>query len=164
MKKEKIRHAGLVLLVLLAIVGGISLLLYNMSYNPDFSMIDALSGATKKAHRAAGDPAKEEIASAWGYTKDDVAWSGKSDEEVIVTAGMAYRVLRNTSNSENPDEQVLLSNRENPDYQKAVRKIADDLQKQGYHVRIKECGETMMLSLVHAGHFDWFLMREEVSP
>lgn len=164
MKKEKIRHAGLVLLVLLAIVGGIYLFLYNASYNPDFSMIDVLSGATKKTHRAAGDPTKEKTASAWGYTKDDVAWSGKSDEEGIVTAGTTYRVLKNISDREKTDEQVLLSNRENPDYQKAVRRIAENLEKQGYRIRIKECGETMMLSLVHAGHFDWFLMCEEVSP
>lgn len=58
---------------------------------------------------------------------------------------------------------MLLADKENEDYQKAIQNIADYLKEQGYKVRIKKCSETMMLSLVHAGHFDVFLMSEEVT-
>lgn len=81
---------------------------------------------------------------------------------MIVIAGNTYRVLENTSDK-NTDKIVLLSDKGNKEYQRAVQNIADYLKEQGYHVRIKECSETMMLSLVHAGHFDIFLMSEEVA-
>jgi len=159
--KERIQHLMLILLVLLVIVGGISVFLNNASYNPDFSVIDVISGATKKSHR---DKEKSEAASVWGYAKDDLALSEENDtEEIIITAGNTYRVLENTSAMEHADEIVLLSDKGNEEYQKAVRNLSDYLKEQGYHVRIKECSETMMLSLVHAGHFDMFLMSEEAA-
>lgn len=46
--KERIQHSLVLLIGLLVIVGGISLFLNNASYNPDFSVMDAISGATKK--------------------------------------------------------------------------------------------------------------------
>ena len=159
--KEKIQHLMLILLVLLISVGGISVFLNNASYNPDFSVIDAISGATKKAHR---DKGKSETASVWGYSKDDLALSGgKYTEEIIITAGNTYKVLENTSAMEHADDIVLLSDKGNEEYQKAVRNVSDYLEKQGYHVRIKECSEIMMLSLVHAGNFALFLMSEEAT-
>lgn len=161
--KERIQHFTLILLVLLIIVGGIALFLNNASYNPDFSVIDAISGATKKTH---SDNDKSETVSSWGYTKEDIALSeelfSNYTEEMIVIAGNTYRVLENTSDK-NTDKIVLLSDKGNKEYQRAVQNIADYLKEQGYHVRIKECSETMMLSLVHAGHFDIFLMSEEVA-
>lgn len=159
--KERIQHLMLILLVLLISVGGISAFLNNASYNPNFSVIDAISGATKKSHR---DKEKSETVSVWGYSKDDLALSGeKYAEEIIITAGNTYKVLENTSAMEHADDIVLLSDKGNEEYQKAVRNISDYLEKQGYHVRIKECSEIMMLSLVHAGNFDLFLMSEEVT-
>ncbi len=157
--KERIRHMMLILLALLIIVGGISIFLNNASYNPDFSVIDAISGATKKTH---GDNDKSETVSLWGYTKDDLALSDENyAEETIITAGNTYKILKNISAIENTDTIMLLSDKGNTKYQKAVQNISDYLKEQGYHVRIKECSETMMLSLVHAGHFEVFLMSEE---
>ena len=157
--KERIRHVVLILMALLIIVGGISIFLNNASYNPDFSVIDAISGATKKTH---GDNDENETAFLWGYTKDDLALSDENyAEEMIITAGSTYKILKNISAIENTDTIVLLSDRGNTEYQKAVQNIADYLKEQGYHVRIKKCSETMMLSLVHAGHFEVFLMSEE---
>lgn len=159
--KERIQHRMLVLLVLMIIAGGISVFLNNASYNPDFSMIDAISGATKKSHR---DKGKSETVSAWGYSKDDLALSGEDyAERIILTAGNTYKILENTATVGNEDDIVLLSDKENEEYQKAVRNISDYLKTQGYHVRIKECSEIMMLSFVHAGHFDMFLMNEEAA-
>ena len=150
----------LILLILLLIVGGVSAFLNNASYNPDFSMIDAISGATKKSHNVEG---KNEVAFNWGYSKNEIALSGKDyTEETIITAGNTYKVLENTSAVEkNGRDIVLLSDKENEEYQKAIQNISDYLKGQGYHVRIKKCSEIMMLSLVHAGHFDIFLMSEE---
>ena len=159
--KERIQHLMLVLLGVLLIAGGLSLFLYNASYNPDFSVVDVISGATKKSRR---DKGKREETSVWGYTKDDLALSGENyTEEVIVTAENTYRVLENISMMEHADDIVLLSDKGNEAYQKAVGNLSDYLNEQGYHVSIKECSETMMLSLVHAGHFDLFLMSEEAA-
>ena len=159
--KEKIQHRLFVLAALLVLVGGISLFLNNASYNPEFSVLDAITGATKKTQHS---EAKDETVPAWGYTTDDIALSGKDYvEEQIVIDGNTYKVLKNTKAIENADKIVLLSNKENKEYQKAVKKIADSLKEQGYKIRIKECSEMMMLSLVHTGHFDIFLMSEEVA-
>ena len=157
-RKENIQHLLLVLLASLAMAGGISLFLNQVSYNPDFSVMDAISGATKKSRC---NQAQEETAPAWEYTLDDVSLSEEAyADEVIVTAETAYKVLKHI-----PDETagsiVLLSNRENKDYQNAVQSLTDYLETQGYQVQIKTCSEIMMLSLVHAGHFDLFLMSEE---
>ena len=157
--KERIRHVALILLALLIIVGGISIFLNNASYNPNFSVIDAISGATKKKH---DDSAKNETVFSWGYTKDDLALSDENyAEETIITAGNTYKILKHISSIKNTDTIMLLSARGNTEYQKAVQNVSVYLKEQGYHVRIKECSETMMLSLVHAGHFEVFLMSEE---
>ena len=159
--KERIQHLMLILLVLLIIAGGISVFLNNASYNPDFSAMDAITGATKKKHY---DSDTGELVSVWRYSKDDVALSGTDyTEEAIITAGNTYKVLKNIPSVENTDDIELLSDKGNRAYQKAIQNIADYLKEQGYHVRIRKCSETMMLSLVHAGHFDLFLMSEEES-
>lgn len=159
--REKVQHFLLILLGTLVISTGIAVLLNNASYNPDFSMMDAISGATKKAHKA--NP-ENEINTIWEYSKDDVGLSGENYvEDVIVTEGTTYKVLKNPSAMENGSDIVLLSNKEDPEYQKAVVRIADHLEKQGYSVRIKEYNEIMMLSFVHAGRFSIFLMSEEAA-
>ena len=159
--KERIQHSMLILLALLIVVGGISAFFNNASYNPDFSVIDAISGATKKSHH---DKGKSDATSVWGYSKDDLALSGENyTEEIIKTAGKSYKVLKNTVTVEKRDDLILLSDKGNEEYQKAVENISGYLMEQGYHVRIKECSETMLLSFVHAGRFDLFLMSEEAT-
>ena len=152
----------MVLLALMIVAGGITIFLNKASYDPNFSVMDAISGATKKRHR---DDNKSETVSVWAYTKDDVALAGGDyTEDVIITGESAYRVLKNISLMEHKSDITLLSNKENAEYQKAVRDLAVYLEEQGNHVQIKEYSETMMLSLVHAGHFDIFLMSEEAEP
>ena len=91
--KEKIQHRLFVLAALLVLVGGISLFLNNASYNPNFSVLDAITGATKKTQHS---EAKDEIVPAWGYTTDDIALSEKDYvEEKIVTEKNTYKVLKN---------------------------------------------------------------------
>ena len=155
--KEQIQHRLLILLVLLGLTGSISLFLNNASFNPDFSMLDSISGATKKSHQG-----KNKAVSKWNYTQDDIALEEgeKYREEYITIEQDSYILLEKNVVPSKENTVVLLSNRENSVYQQAVGKVAEYLQKQGYHVQIKEYTETMMLSLVHAGHFDFFLMRE----
>lgn len=158
--EDKIRHRLLILVSLLVVVGGITMLLNNASYNPDFSFIDVISGATKKSHKTDDE---NEFADTWKYTMEDVALTETENYNVIVltTESGVYRLLFNSAgNSDNP---TLLSNKGNEAYQTAVEDTATYLEELGYNIRIKECSENMMLSLVHAGCFDYFLMSAEVN-
>lgn len=177
--KKAIQHRALILLVLVIVTGGISIFLNNVSFNPDFSVVDALSGATKRTKKKT---ATGESISAWRYTIEDVALKEeqytekegsakkkqhkeKYIEKILKTDEGTYRILEN-GNAKNkpknkPKEIVLLSNKENSSYQEAVKNVASYLEKQGNSVRIKECTETMMLSMVHAGDFMVFVMSEE---
>ena len=159
--KEKIKHSAFVLVGLLLIVAGLSLFFNNASYNPDFSVMDAISGATKRSKNDSKDKGNE-ASSDWNYTKDDIAFSGKEYTEVLITTkNSTYHLLKSKQKFSKKQDIILLSSKENKTYQKAVQNVADNLKKQGHKISIKQCSETMMLSLAHAGHFDLFLMREE---
>ena len=159
--KEKIKHMLFVTACLVIIVAGISVLFHNISYNPDFSVMDAISGATKRSKNDSKDKGNE-ASSDWNYTKDDIALSGKEyTEESITIKNCIYKLLKNKTKFSKKEQIILLSNKEDKTYQKAVRNVADRFERQGYKVSIKQSSETMMLSLAHAGHFDLFLMREE---
>ena len=157
--KEKIKHMLFVTASLVIIVAGISVLFHNISYNPDFSVMDAISGATKKSKHNKKETKED---SDWNYTKDDIALSGKEyTAESITIKNCTYKLLKNKTKFSKKEQIILLSNKEDKTYQKAVRNVADRFERQGYKVSIKQSSETMMLSLAHAGHFDLFLMREE---
>ncbi len=157
--KEKIKHMLFVTACLVIIVAGISVLFHNISYNPDFSVMDAISGATKKSKHNKKETKEDPD---WNYTKDDIVLSGKEyTEESITIKNCIYKLLKNKTKFSKKEQIILLSNKEDKTYQKAVRNVADRFERQGYKVSIKQSSETMMLSLAHAGHFDLFLMREE---
>lgn len=183
--KKAIQHRALILLALIIVTGGISIFLNNVSFNPDFSVVDALSGATKKSKKKA---VTGETISTWKYTIEDVALKkgqytekGQSTkkgqyikkaqyeeqyiEKILKIDEGTYRILENEGVKKKikskTKEIILLSNKENSSYQKAVKNVASYLEKQGNSVRIKECTETMMLSMVHAGDFTVFVMSEE---
>lgn len=159
--KEQIKHMMFVAAGLVIIVTAISVLFHNMSYNPNFSVMDAISGATKRSKRDSKDKGNEKT-SDWNYTKNDLALSGKECTEIsITTKNSTYHLLKRKTKLSKKEQIILLSNKENKAYQKAVRNVADRFEKEGYKVSIKQCSETMMLSLAHVGHFDLFLMKEE---
>lgn len=159
--KEKMKHMLFVAAGLMVIVIGISMLFHNISYNPNFSVMDAISGATKRSKQNRKNKGNETVTD-WNYTKDDIALSGKEYKEVSITAkNSTYDLLKSKTKFSKKENIILLSNKENKTYQKAVQNVADKLKKQGYKISIKQCSETMMLSLAHAGHFDLFLMKEE---
>lgn len=183
--KKAIQHRALILLALIIVTGGISIFLNNVSFNPNFSVVDALSGATKRSKKKA---VTGKTISTWKYTREDVAlkeeqYAEKGQrtsegqdtkkgqhkeqyiEKILKTDEGTYRILENENAKKKiknkTKEIILLSNKENSSYQEAVRKVASYLEKQGHSVRIKECTETMMLSMVHAGDFMVFVMSEE---
>lgn len=157
--KEKIKHMLFVTASFVIIVAGISVLFHNISYNPDFFVMDAISGATKKSKHNKKETKEDPD---WNYTKDDIVLSGKEyTEESITIKNCIYKLLKNKTKFSKKEQIILLSNKEDKTYQKAVRNVADRFERQGYKVSIKQSSETMMLSLAHAGHFDLFLMREE---
>ena len=159
--KEHIRHRILLICIVMAIAGGISELLYNASYNPDFSVLDAISSATKKSHSKKNKTKKED--SVWHYTIADIALENESQylETDIVTDTGTYKVLqRNVL----PEKVTVLSNKKDADYEAAASAVATYFEKQGYTVSVKSCTIEMMLSLAHAERFDIFVMSEEEAP
>lgn len=155
--KEIIRHRMLILILWIAVVSGISIFLYNISYNPNFSVTDAMSGATKKSQNGSG-----KVIVDWNYTKEDIDIKDqKYIENEITISDKKYKILQKDTVRNKKNTIILLSNKENMTYQRAVNQMSNYFTKQGYKVRVKKTTETMMLSMVHAGKFDVFLMSEE---
>ena len=151
--REKIQHRVWIVVLLVLAVGGITLLLNNISFNPDFSVMDAMSGATKHSQK---NESAREVISSWSYTWEDLALAdADAYSEILVSIGkVEYRLLVNNRQKNQSKYAVLLTNKENTAYQNAVKQVASYLQDEGYEIRIKECTETMMLS--------FFVMDEEV--
>ena len=158
--QDQLKRRFIILLLSLLIVIGISTFLNRASFDPNFSIVDAISGATKRSHR---NSSKTDDVTAWGYTMDDLALPDVTAyiEETIVIENSSYVLLRK---EDLPNKTLLiLSDKDNRDYAKAVQQIAEYYENLGYIVEIREYSETMMLSLAHAEHFDLFLLREEVA-
>lgn len=156
---ENIGRKFKVMLSLVIVVGGFSLLLNRASFDPNFSLLDAVSSATKRVHHQGKQPEDS-----WEYTREDLALENGDNfqEEEICVENISYRVLCNKKRRGTSETSLLLlSNKENREYQEAVRLVAEYYTQAGYNVQIKECSEIMMLSMAHAERFDIFLMKEE---
>ena len=164
--KEAVQHKILVLGILVIVAGSISVFLNNASFNPDFSMLDALTGATRKAHHAESESVSESSEPLWEYTLDDIQLPEETPYvvEKIATDNETFCVLKKLGSTEQKKPQILLSNSENSAYQQAVQSLAGALEAQGENVQIKEYTETVMLSMAHAEKFDYFLLRGEEQP
>lgn len=158
--KAQLKRRLMILLVTILFVGGFSVLLNRISFDVNFSVIDAISGATKKTHR---EKDKTNPTETWSYSVDDLSLTDETAymEETIHTETGDYILLRKTNLPDNT--LVILSDSENKKYSKAVQEIAAEYESRNYKVEIRSCHETMMLSLAHAEHFDLFLLREEAA-
>lgn len=158
--KAQRKHRLMILFITILFVGGFSIFLNRVSFDANFSVIDAISGATKQTHRKKD---KANITETWNYSIDDLSLSDKTAyiEETIHTETSNYVLLRKANLPD--DTLIILSDSENKDYNKAVQEIAALYTNQNYKVEIRNCHETMMLSLAHAEHFDLFLLREEAT-
>lgn len=158
--KAQLKRRLMILLVTVFFVGGFSVLLNRISYDANFSVIDAISGATKQTRR---EKDKTNTTETWSYSVDALSLPNETAyiEETIHTETGSYVLLRKADLSENT--LVMLSDSENKDYSKAVQEIAAEYESRNYKVEIRSCHETMMLSLAHAEHFDLFLLREEAA-
>ena len=158
--KTQLKRRLLILLASLLLVIGISVFLNRASFDPNFSVVDAISSATKRSHR---NSSKTDTVTAWSYSVDDLALPDGSayTEETTTIGNTSYVLLRK---AELPNGTLLiLSDKDNRDYTKAIQQVAEYYEALGYTVEIREYSETMMLSLAHAEHFDLFLLREEAA-
>ena len=158
--KTQLKRRLIILLASLLLVIGISVFLNRASFDPNFSVVDAISSATKRSHR---NSSKTDTVTAWSYSVDDLALPDGSAyiEETTTIGNTSYVLLRK---AELPNGTLLiLSDKDNRDYTKAIQQVAEYYEALGYTVEIREYSETMMLSLAHAEHFDLFLLREEAA-
>ena len=156
--KNQLKRRAIILFVSFLLVTGISMFLNKASFDPDFSVVDAITGATKRSRH---NSANTDKITTWGYSEEDFALADKKSciEESIEVKNSSYAVLKKADLSK--DTLIILSDKDNSDYTKAVQQVAAYYEDLDYLVEIREYSETMMLSLVHAGHFDLFLLRKE---
>ena len=157
MKKILTRRLIIIAASLLVTVA-VSTFLNRASFDPNFSVIDAISGATKRTRR---NTQKSDAVTEWGYSFDDLALPDIATykEETVNIGNARYVLLRKDDLPQGT--LVMLSDKEFNDYAKAVQKVAEYYKELGYTVEVRYYSETMMLSLAHEGHFDLFLLREE---
>ena len=155
----QIKRRIIILLAAFLLVSGISLLLNRASFDPDFNMLDVITGASEKSHDDSSEESGGEAA--WGYSAEDLALEdeGAYTEEPADTGDGRYLLLRR---ADLPKGTLrILSDRESPEYSEAVQRVAAYYESLGYTTDVRECGNSMMLALAHAGKFDLFLLREE---
>ena len=157
--KNQLKRRIMILIVSILFESGISTFLNRASFDPNFSVVDVISGATKRSHR---NSSEADTVTAWGYFVDDLALPDEEEytEETIEIKGSDYVVLKKADLQK--DNLLLLSEKDNGDYAEAVQQVAEYYENLGYPVEIREYSETMMLSLAHAEHFDLFLLRKEI--
>ena len=157
--KNKLIRRFLMILSALLIAMGFSIFLNRASFDPNFSVIDAISSATKRSHKSSSN---SNTAATWGYSAENIAlpdMTAYCEGTIAVENGSSYVVLKKENLPKNT--LVMLSDKDNDDYRQAVQQVTAYYRALGYRIEIRECSETMMLSLAHAEHFDLFLLREE---
>ena len=156
--KKQLKRRTIILHASFLLVLGISTFLNKASFDPDFSVVDAVTGATKRSRH---NSSKTGTITTWGYSEDDIVLRDETAyiEKNIQVKNDSYVVLKKADLPK--DMLVILSDKNNSDYSKAVQQVAAYYENLGYLVEIRQYSETMMLSLAHAGHFDLFLLRKE---
>ena len=144
---------GIGVIVFLIISG---VFLYKSSFDPQFTVVDALSGATKK---------KEHVkqTTEWGYTADDFSLGEKKQqyqEKKIFLNGKQYQVLWKIT-AQKQGKLILIVNKENRAYKKAASEFAGQLEQEGYQIQIREDTELMFQSVARSGKFDILLLNGE---
>ena len=154
--KEQLKRRLLILMAALGVVIVFFTIFNHASFDPNFSFIDAISGATKRSQRNDEDTAIE-----WEYSTDDLVLPNPAayTEKIIDTSTGRYRVLQKVDFSDT--QLILLSDKNNSSYANAVEQVANYYENAGYTDTVREYSETMMLSLAHVERFDLFLLREE---
>lgn len=146
----------IIILATIFLVSATGSLLNQMSYNPNFSMLDAITSASKKSKKKQ----TKTIDLSWSYGLEDFKLSDNDGykEKTLTIDNKNYTLLQKDTDSRS---LTILSNKENSDYQKSVERICDFYQNQGYKINMVSSSETLFLSLAHAKHFDLLLMRKE---
>ncbi len=152
---KRTAHQIRIVVIVLAIFAAMTAFLYNKSW---CTGNDAVTSASKKQIR------NENVISDWEYSKDDVALPEEGDfsEVVILAEGSKYRLLRNNRNRSKDAALVLPCDRQSATYKKAIQNVKSYLEAEGCAVQVKNVSHARMLSIVHAGRFDYFLLCEEM--
>jgi hypothetical protein len=143
-----------IVIIVLATAAAMTAFLYNESWN---SESDAVTSASKNQTRS------ENVISDWEYTWDGIALPEEGDfsEVVFQAGGSKYRLLQNNRERAEGAVLVLPCDKQSASYQEAAQKVKSYLETEGYEVQVKNVTQARMLSIVHAGRFDYFLMSEE---
>ena len=154
--KEQLKRRLLILLAALGVVIILSTVFNHASFDPNFSFVDAISGATRRSRRN-----DAETAIKWEYSTADLVLPNPAayTEKTIDIKSGHYIVLQRAELSDKP--LIFLSDKNNSAYANVVEQAAQYYENAGYTVEVRAYSETMMLSLAHAEHFDLFLLREE---
>ncbi len=154
------------LLVVVMCIAGFGELCNKISFDSTFSVIDALSGASKKKKKTEvqTETASEvENVDSWDYSMERLALPVESHDYKTVSLNdgdRIYYLLWSTQES-NSQEIVMPAADENQDYLQSVQEASRLLMEQGYSVSIRNYTEIMFVSLAHAGKFDVVLIGEE---
>ncbi len=133
-----------------------------ISFDPNFSAIDAFTSATKRAKRDAENQ-PEEAAEEWHFSYEEFALEEKAEhlrEATLVSDTDQYRILWNKERR-GKDTYTLLVNQQAPNMDEDVSAVSRLLREEGYEIEIKECSELMYSSLIHARKFDIVYMGRE---
>ena len=137
------------------VAAGIALALFchNASYNPSFSVLDAVTGATPKS------AAKRKVNSAaTTYTLEDFQFQESLEAFEMVRVEQGVLMRRRVAQANPP---VFLCDMDARDYRRKCEYAASALEQSGQPVelRLRHCYE--FLSLAHAGRFDILLLTED---
>ncbi len=166
-KLDGMKRRITILLIVVLLIAALGSLCNKISYDPNFSMVDAMTGASKRKEREekrTEENTPAETKEEWDYSLDRLALSEDDPKLSIVSVvdgKKEYRLLRANEKGDSR-EIVLLANSENADYLSSVQAVAVLLTEQGYTVSVRKYSETMFTSLAHAKKFDVIVIGEEV--
>ena len=91
--KKQLKRRVIILLTTFLFVIGISAFLNKASFGPNFSVVDAVTGATKRSHH---NSSKTGMTTTWGYSEDDLVLQDETVyiEENIEVKNDSYVVLK----------------------------------------------------------------------
>ena len=135
---------------------GLALFCYNASYNPKFSAVDFITGATPKVKAKRNRTAQET-----DYTLVDFQLQETPENFERLDFEHGILLVRKRSRS---DYLIFLCDADAPDYVKKCAEAAKFLEGKGCRVKIRTLHRYEFTSLAHAGRFDVLLLTKDESP
>ena len=151
-----LKHRLILLLVTFIVVGSVSTLFYNLSFDPEYSVLDSTSSASWSSGKSSKSSGS--AISTW-YTQSDVALEGDEDyEEVTIACGDRTFVV--LARKDMPSGRISIPKSDDESYSEAVALVAQYYTESGYRVAVRKRTKMLILSMMREKKFDVFLMRE----